>query len=870
MTARWTLLSLPFFLSVLLAATSCGDSTPGDAAPTDGSGDATDSTIDSGPACDPLGDYELTASDGVTDPLAAPAGTARAGRLSAADLPDDPSGLLDFREGDFVVSNGRVAYVISSTDNPGQVYDPYGGRVVALGRVSDGAFIELGDYNLMMQALGRFALGTEEVAVLSDGSDGGAAVVRAIGHLVPIRALADLLDILVPGDYAGLPAAVDFSLDPDRDLLSATLHVRAPARGLRSTLGALTVFMQGNRTAPWRPGHGFETSTMPTSYVAFDDPRGTSFAWRGPDGVDLEPLFATNGVDLLSTGALMLDPCAEGTLPLGELVAGGPGLEGLQRTLASLEGTTTRAISGSVMNADGSPASDVRLHLTTADDEHLTRFWPAEDGTFSIEVDARAARLYAYREGQPLVGPIPASGDSVDVTMPAVGQLRVTVQDAGDGTPLPSRIEVFPSSGDPDTYPESLGERPAERGRLFLFHPTDGEATAQLLPGDYRIWVTRGPEYERAELEVTIVADAETARTVDLTRVVPTPGVLCADYHIHTSRSIDSPDAGSLKIASLVGDGLEIAIRSDHEWVNDFQPVIDDLGLGAFARGLTGIELTTFTWGHFGVFPLVADRSQPSGGAFFWYDKDAPVVFDEVRARPEAPALIINHPRAGGIRQAYFTEAGYDPLTGMVTHPELWDEEFTIVEVFNSDDFEAIRDTVAVDWFSLLNQGRRIFAVGSSDSHDIRSKPAGWPRTCLAIGTDDPATLTPQMVRDTTEAGHSTISGGIYMTVEGPDASGPGDTATGVGSRASFEVRLFAAPHVTVDRLEVIVDGETREMMDVLPSDAIDAVERARATIEVDVAASGSWVVFHASGSETYDTEGHRGFVVSNPVFLMP
>ena len=115
----------------------------------------------------------------------------------------------------------------------------------------------------------------------------------------------------------------------------------------------------------------------------------------------------------------------------------------------------------------------------------------------------------------------------------------------------------------------------------------------------------------------------------------------------------------------------------------------------------------------------------------------APDVFDEVRNRAESPALIINHPRAGGVRQGYFTETGYDPVTGSVARPEHWDEDFTIIEVFNSTDFESTRESTVVDWFSLLNSGRRVFAVGSSDSHDVRSAPVGYPRTCLRVGVDD-------------------------------------------------------------------------------------------------------------------------------------
>ena len=43
--------------------------------------------------------------------------------------------------------------------------------------------------------------------------------------------------------------------------------------------------------------------------------------------------------------------------------------------------------------------------------------------------------------------------------------------------------------------------------------------------------------------------------------------------------------------------------------IESLATIIDDLGLSAFAHGVGGLELTTFAWGHFGVFPLVEDRS---------------------------------------------------------------------------------------------------------------------------------------------------------------------------------------------------------------------------------------------------------------------
>jgi hypothetical protein len=75
---------------------------------------------------------------------------------------------------------------------------------------------------------------------------------------------------------------------------------------------------------------------------------------------------------------------------------------------------------------------------------------------------------------------------------------------------------------------------------------------------------------------------------------------------------------------------------------------------------------------------------------------------------------------------------------------------------------------------------------------------------------------------------------------------------------------------VDVDRLEVFVDGASVEVMPIVPADA-DPVEptiRARAMVDVDVAATGSWVVFYAGGTEELLTVGQRPFAVSNPVFL--
>jgi len=397
--------------------------------------------------------------------------------------------------------------------------------------------------------------------------------------------------------------------------------------------------------------------------------------------------------------------------------------------------------------------------------------------------------------------------------------------------------------------------------------------------GRHQVVVSRGYEYEIASSTV-MVNDGETVELpVSLDRVVDTTGVQCADFHIHTFRSPDAPDPGLLKVAAAVGDGVEIPVRSEHEYVGTFAPEIATLGVEAWAFPIGSLELTTFTWGHFGVFPLVADPTRANAGAFDWAHRLPPAVFADVRARPERPVLIINHPRTfGGIgvgAGSYFIAAGYDPATGIASRPEYWDEAFTLVEVFNNGDWRAKRDGEVADWLGLLSHGRRVFAVGSSDSHHVLTgSPVGYPRTCIRLGVDDPRMLTADGVRDTALSGDMVVSGGIYMDVTGPGGAHPGGEARGVGATATLSVVVQAASWVDVRRLIVVVDGVETETIpiDASTSDPANPVVRLRAdvTAAVSAAPTGSYVILVAEGDDELAPvhPGRVPFAVSNPMFL--
>jgi hypothetical protein len=395
--------------------------------------------------------------------------------------------------------------------------------------------------------------------------------------------------------------------------------------------------------------------------------------------------------------------------------------------------------------------------------------------------------------------------------------------------------------------------------------------------------VSRGYEYDLFEQDVAVTAGEIKQVDAQLDHSVATPGVQCGDFHVHTWRSNDSGDEALTKVAQAVADGLELPVRSEHEWVADFSEEIAQLGVGAFAVGIGSIELTSFeVWGHMGVFPLTPDPTAVNAGAPKWQSfptmdhpetamatLSPPAVFDTVRARREAPLVIINHPRGGA---NYFDYVGFDPATGIAKDAAAWDTKFTLVEVFNASGWQQNRTRNVADWLGLLSAGRKVFAVGSSDSHGIVTSPVGYPRTCLTLGTDDPRQVTPNLVRDQLAAGHGAVSGGIYVTAKLGDTV-PGDTTTGAGSPQQVDVTVQAANWIDVTSLEVIVDGETTQTIAITPGDAVpNTAVRWRGPVDVQTRATGGFVVIAAYGSMPLEPvhPGRIPFGVTEPIFVVP
>jgi hypothetical protein len=564
---------------------------------------------------------------------------------------------------------------------------------------------------------------------------------------------------------------------------------------------------------------GFGKPSGEVPWVAYET-GASGYLFRTPTGT-LHTDIEVSGFQLFTTKKTPIEACTKATIDYYELTPGGPGIDGvLEARRRAYSEPSGREVRGVLREQNGGPLAGAYIHATAADGSYLTRAKTDEQGAYVLHVPAGPAQLTPTLQGWaiPAAAALADGATSLDLTLPQRSTIDVTAKDAQSQEALPVRVQVIASAA---------------------------PARAQ---------------------QITTTTGQTATVTAALEHSVDSTGSMCTDFHIHSAFSADSHDPFDRKVMGAIADGLEIPVSSEHEWILDFQPIIQRLGVTKWAFGFPSSELTTFSYGHFGVVPITPRSELPNNGAVLWAGKKAPEVFRMVAALPEKPVLVVNHP-SGGSFGAYFSTALFDRNTAKGSD-ELWSDEFGAIEVFNADSFDDARDRAAGDWFALLNAGKIKWAVGNSDSHDMRSTYVGYPRTCWKFGHDDPTKLSAEIVRDAVKAGAGVVSGGITMTVEGPGGIGPGGTA----SAGQYKVVVQTTSWIGAKELEVIVDGVSTQTIPLPASTKAPPGKRHELTVDVQAAQSRPkhWVAFHVRGTGDLAPlhPNKKAYAFSNPIFF--
>ena len=111
----------------------------------------------------------------------------------------------------------------------------------------------------------------------------------------------------------------------------------------------------------------------------------------------------------------------------------------------------------------------------------------------------------------------------------------------------------------------------------------------------------------------------------------------------------------------MVAEGVEYFTPTDHDFLSDFRPALERLGLEFWLNTAPGLEVTTLEVGHYLSFPLRANTVIDAGGAVDWTSRTPQEIIDDIRELKDPdkqiePVIFVGHPRDGIL--GYFDQYG--------------------------------------------------------------------------------------------------------------------------------------------------------------------------------------------------------------------
>ena len=439
--------------------------------------------------------------------------------------------------------------------------------------------------------------------------------------------------------------------------------------------------------------------------------------------------------------------------------------------------------------------------------------------------------------------------------------LRVQVRDAASGAGMPGRITVVDADGRyaPLYYP-GLHATPTREG--FAYADATGNATLELAAGRYTVYATRGMEWSVSGADIELAEGESAALALEIAHEVETHGYAALDTHLHTYTYSGHGDASvDERVLSIAGEGLDIAIATDHNHNTDYRPRLQALGLDGTFLAVTGNEVTT-PIGHFNAFPL-----RPGDAVPLHDSEDIQALAAGMREKG-AQVVILNHPRWPDAERGPFGVSALDPRTGIFA--DGLQLPVDAIEVYNSTVVETHWRVLMQDWFGLLNHGVLVRGVGSSDSHTV-TDPAGQGRTYVATAADPPRAEDLDALCRAVREGNTTMSQGLYLEVSVAGMP-PGALIAAPDPGAELAVRVACASWARVAALEVWVDGTRVARYTDLPAEPGKATDLALPLSLPDLPPHDCWVVVVAEGPKPdgpwWYTLQDELSAISNPVFL--
>lgn len=379
-----------------------------------------------------------------------------------------------------------------------------------------------------------------------------------------------------------------------------------------------------------------------------------------------------------------------------------------------------------------------------------------------------------------------------------LAQSSIHIHLLADGNPSPGRITILNRDGAMVSMGTTSNAHLAVRpGTVYT---SNGEAAVDLPAGEYELIAGRGFEYSIARSKIAVAEGERKEVTLSIRREVDTAGWVACDTHIHTLTHSGHGDATvEERMVTLAGEGIELPIATDHNRHIDFEAPSREAEVRKYFTPVIGNEVTTKT-GHFNIFPVVSGSPVPSHEGTSWKQ-----TFDGIFATPGVRVAILNHARDihSGTRPfgpRHFNEAAGEMLDG-------WHVGFNAMEIVNSGATKTDPMQLTRDWMTLLNRGRRITPVGSSDSHDVSRYIVGQGRTYIRCDDSRPDHIDVKAAVDAFLGGKVMVSYGLIAEMQVNGTAQSGDQITATTDTMKIDITVRGPQWVSADKLEIYANG---------------------------------------------------------------
>lgn len=386
-------------------------------------------------------------------------------------------------------------------------------------------------------------------------------------------------------------------------------------------------------------------------------------------------------------------------------------------------------------------------------------------------------------------------------------KVRLSATDV-HGEAIPCRFTIVNSKGTLAALGAESNDQLAVRSGVV--YSLNGQAEIGLAPGDYTVYCGRGFEYSLGKRQLQIKSGDNTQLAFQLRREVETPGLVAVDTHVHTFEVSRHGDASLVeRMITLAGEGIEVAVATDHNVHVDYRPYLKRMGVDRHVTPIIGNEVTT-KYGHFNVFPATAAAEPSNHRAENWE-----ALFKSIYTTPNVRVAILNHPRDVHSGFTPFAPRNMIAATGKrLDNRRLQANGMELINsaALQSDPMPALRN-----WLALLNRGLPITAVGSSDSHEVSRKIVGQGRSYVYADDRKPGEIDTEQVVRCFQNGRVMTSLGLLveLTVEGKSESGDTHTVGEDEHEVTASIRVQGPQWTQAEQVQLYVNGRLYRSVEV-------------------------------------------------------